>query len=92
MPLLRPKEAIASPYIDAICVGEGDNASVELAAQLLAGRQPAQIPNLWIKQPGTRVIEKNAATPFCPTWMACRLSIGSYGGPGFRNLKGILRC
>ena len=61
---LRPEEAIASPYIDAICVGEGDNASVELAAQLLAGRQPAQIPNLWIKQPGTRVIEKNAATPF----------------------------
>ena len=60
---LMPEEAIACPFIDVICVGEGDIASVELAAQLLEGRQPAQIPNLWIKQPGTDIIEKNDCRP-----------------------------
>jgi anaerobic magnesium-protoporphyrin IX monomethyl ester cyclase len=62
---LMPAEAIACPYIDAICVGEGDRAIVELAAQLLEGRQPAGVHNFWFKQPGGSGIEKNASAPFC---------------------------
>ena len=41
---LMPDEAIACPFIDAVCVGEGDTAVVELAAQILSGRQPATYP------------------------------------------------
>jgi radical SAM superfamily enzyme YgiQ (UPF0313 family) len=59
-----PEEAIAFPFIDIICVGEGDAAVVELAAQILEGRQPAGIPNLWIKKPGTDLLEKNSPAPF----------------------------
>jgi radical SAM superfamily enzyme YgiQ (UPF0313 family) len=61
---LMPEEAMACPFIDAICVGEGDTAIVELAAQILAGRQPSKIHNLWLKQPGTAIIEKNDPAPF----------------------------
>lgn len=61
---LMPDEAIASPYLDAVCVGEGDTAVVELATQLEAGRQPTQIHNLWLKQPGTNAVEKNEPAPF----------------------------
>jgi anaerobic magnesium-protoporphyrin IX monomethyl ester cyclase len=61
---LRPEEAIACPSIDAVCVGEGDTAVVELAAQILEGRQPARIHNFWFKPPGSPTIEKNAPAPF----------------------------
>ena len=61
---LMPEEAIACPFIDAVCVGEGDTAVVELAAQILAGRQPANIHNFWFKQPGTGMVEKNDPAPF----------------------------
>jgi anaerobic magnesium-protoporphyrin IX monomethyl ester cyclase len=63
---LMPEEAIACPFIDAVCVGEGDQAIVELAAQILEGRQPGKIHNFWFKQPGTDLIEKNDPAPFIP--------------------------
>jgi hypothetical protein len=59
-----PGEAITCPVIDAVCVGEEDSAVVELAAQILAGRQPINIHNFWFKQPGTDTIERNAPAPF----------------------------
>jgi len=61
---LMPEEAIACPSIDAICIGEGDRAIVDLAAQILEGHQPANIPNLWLKKPGANIIEKNSPAPF----------------------------
>jgi anaerobic magnesium-protoporphyrin IX monomethyl ester cyclase len=63
---LMPGEAIACPFIDAICVGEGDTAVVELVAQILAGQQPANIHNFGFKQPGTATVERNASAPFLP--------------------------
>jgi len=61
---LMPEEAIACPSIDAVCVGEGDTAVLELAAQILAGRQPAKIHNFWFKTPGSSTIERNPPAPF----------------------------
>jgi anaerobic magnesium-protoporphyrin IX monomethyl ester cyclase len=63
---LMPEEAIGCPFIDAVCVGEGDTAVVDLAAQILAGRQPGNIHNFWFKQPGADIIERNASAPFLP--------------------------
>jgi anaerobic magnesium-protoporphyrin IX monomethyl ester cyclase len=63
---LMPEEAIDCPFIDAICVGEGDTAILELAAQILEGRQPTKIHNFWFKQSGTDSIEKNDPAPFFP--------------------------
>lgn len=61
---LNPDDAIACPCIDAICVGEGDTAVVELCSQVQEGRYPTGIHNFWIKQPGTDNIEKNLPAAF----------------------------
>jgi radical SAM superfamily enzyme YgiQ (UPF0313 family) len=60
---LQPEIAIDCPYIDAICVGEGDTAVVELATQLGEGRQPKGIHNFWFKSE-SGFIEKNPSAPF----------------------------
>lgn len=61
---LASENAIASPWIDAICVGEGEKASVEYTDALAAGRKPAGIPGLWIKDPQSGAIGKTPAAPF----------------------------
>jgi anaerobic magnesium-protoporphyrin IX monomethyl ester cyclase len=61
---LRPEETIACPCIDAVCVGEGDTAVVELAAQILEGRRPGKIHNFWFKGPEMGILEKNGPAPF----------------------------
>lgn len=61
---LAPENAIASPAIDAICVGEGDEAAVAYAAALAAGLPPKGIPGLWIKGPRSGEIEKTPPSPF----------------------------
>jgi len=61
---LMPENAISCPHLDAICVGEGDTAVIELAAQIEADRIPSGIHNLWFRKRGTEIIEKNPPSPF----------------------------
>lgn len=61
---LNPEETIAYDFVDAICIGEGENAVVELARQLEAGYTPSQIFNLWIKNRDASQIERNSTNPF----------------------------
>jgi len=64
---LMPDKAISSPFLDAICVGEGDEAIIALAAQIEQGLHPAGIHNFWIKKKkaaGIETIEKNSPAPF----------------------------
>ncbi|MBX7255458.1 MAG: B12-binding domain-containing radical SAM protein [Candidatus Hydrogenedentes bacterium] len=58
---LNPEIAIQDAF-DAICIGEGEAASLELVNQLQQGRSPSGIQNLWIRQNGK--IEKNQTRPF----------------------------
>ncbi len=58
---LEPESCLRESF-DAICIGEGEEATLELVEQLEAGRQPSGIPNLWIKHDGS--IERNATRPF----------------------------
>lgn len=60
---LDSDEAIETPTLDAICVGEGDYAVLELARQLEAGGGVSGIPNMWIKRPDGP-LEKNPAVDF----------------------------
>jgi len=60
---LRPEECLAEGIFNAVCVGEGEYPSVELAQQLDAGLFPAAIPNLFIRQPDGSV-ERNDPRPF----------------------------
>lgn len=64
---LMPEKAIDSPFLDAICISEGERAAVELAAQIEQGFSPTGIDNLWIKRrdvSGQEIIEKNKVAPF----------------------------
>jgi radical SAM superfamily enzyme len=47
---------------DALCVGEGEYPTLELATQLENGEKPSGIANLWIRHNGT--IQKNPTRPF----------------------------
>ena len=61
---LNPKEVVAYDFVDAICIGEGEKAIIELTRQLEAGSAPAGIPNLWIKNRQTGSVEENSRLPF----------------------------
>src|SRR5665647_294995 len=58
---LRPDECLGQTF-DAVCVGEGEQATLELVEQLEAGRKPSGIPNLYIKTP--EGVERNEPRPF----------------------------
>jgi anaerobic magnesium-protoporphyrin IX monomethyl ester cyclase len=48
---LAPEESSRAPGFDAIGVGEGEEAMLELCGQLAAGRRPSGIAGLWIRGP-----------------------------------------
>jgi anaerobic magnesium-protoporphyrin IX monomethyl ester cyclase len=58
---LKPDECLAESF-DAVCVGEGEYATLELVRQLESGREPGGIANMQIKHGDT--IERNAQRPF----------------------------
>ena len=58
---LCPEECILAAF-DALCIGEGEEPTLELAQQLEKGLSPSGIQNLWIKQ--APAIEKNPSRPF----------------------------
>jgi len=60
---LRPDESMLETF-DACCIGEGEEATLELVTQLEQNKHPSGIANLWIKQ-GDQ-IEKNATRCFIP--------------------------
>jgi len=60
-PTLNPTEVIGTNGIDAICLGEGEEALTELCGKLEAGRDITKIHNIWIKNNGK--IHKNPVRP-----------------------------
>lgn len=62
---LAPDDAIQCPYVDAICMGEGDQAVVDLATHIASSTSaPSGINNLWIKDAATGDIERCPRNPF----------------------------
>jgi len=62
-PTMDPEDSLSIRGIDAVCVGEGDDALVELAEALEVGRNYKNIRNLWFKVPNGLII-KNKLRPF----------------------------
>jgi len=50
-PTLAPEECLATPGVDGICLGEGDEAVVELAEALAQGKDPTSIRSFWFNTP-----------------------------------------
>lgn len=51
-PTFSPDEAIKNENIDSICIGEGEEALLELCRKIQAGDDITIIQNLWVKQNG----------------------------------------
>ncbi len=49
-PTLAPEEVVASPHLDAVCVGEGEYAFRELVQRLAAGQSYEDVQNLWVRR------------------------------------------
>ena len=60
-PTLNPEEVIADDGVDAICVGEGEEALVELCEKLRNGQDIMEVQNIWIKDRGK--IYRNPVRP-----------------------------
>ncbi|MHB0866600.1 MAG: B12-binding domain-containing radical SAM protein [Thermoleophilia bacterium] len=58
---IAPEEVIAEERVDMLVRGEGEEAIVDLANRMAAGRELADMPNLWLKRDG--VIHKNDVRP-----------------------------
>ncbi|MFH0778609.1 MAG: radical SAM protein [Candidatus Eisenbacteria bacterium] len=58
---LAPEEVIGSDGVDVVCVGEGEDALVELCQRLESGRDPTDVRNLWYKTNGK--IVRNPVRP-----------------------------
>jgi len=58
---LNPDKILLDDF-DALCIGEGEYAVLELVSQLEKGNVPSSIPNLWIKDGSN--IEKKPPRPF----------------------------
>jgi len=58
---LNPDEVIKDSF-DAICIGEGEKAILDLTCILKKNKFPTNIKNLWIKK--GNIIEKNKTAPF----------------------------
>ncbi|MFC1480302.1 B12-binding domain-containing radical SAM protein [Candidatus Omnitrophota bacterium] len=58
---LNPEKVLFDDF-DALCVGEGENATLELVLQLENGCVPRGIANLWIQN--GLAVEKNSTRPF----------------------------
>lgn len=56
-PTLVPETVIAEPCVDMVCVGEGEEALLELAEDMERGGQRRDIRNLWFKDGNNRVIQ-----------------------------------
>ena len=50
-----PEEVSALPHVDFTCVGEGEDAMVELCGALEGGRDPTFIANLWVRR-GSEIV------------------------------------
>lgn len=55
-----PEKAIAHPRVNAICIGEGENALVQLCSRMQAAQVLQDIPGLWFKRHDGSV-QKNQA-------------------------------
>ncbi|MBE0415043.1 MAG: cobalamin B12-binding domain-containing protein [Dehalococcoidia bacterium] len=58
---LSPEEVIALEGIDALCIGEGEEALFDLCQGLEEGKDVSNIPNLWVKKGGK--VHRNPLRP-----------------------------
>ena len=61
-PTLMPEETLASPLVDAVCIGEGEESFTAYLEALASGDGPGEVAGIWYKQDG-RVV-RNGLRPW----------------------------
>jgi len=61
-PTVKPEESL--DHADMVCIGEGEEALLELLEHLRAGKNPENIRNIWLRKNGE--IHRNALRPLNP--------------------------
>lgn len=61
-PTVAPEKTIRLDCVDMICVGEGEEALVELLGKMDMGEDVTQVKNIWVKKEGR--VHKNDVRPF----------------------------
>lgn len=73
-PTIDPEGAFNSPYLDMICIGEGERALVELCQKIEAGEDYTGIESIWFKNSGevirnpVRSLNENLDSISFPDW------------------------
>ena len=62
-PTFAPDLVIESDLVDMVCVGEGENAMVDLAYRIGKGMNYNSVTNLWVKTRDGRLIKNNVTDP-----------------------------
>lgn len=60
-PTLDPEGALREAPLDAVCLGEGEEALAELCAALEEGRDPSNVASLWFRKEGK--VKRNPVRP-----------------------------
>ena len=60
-PTFAPDICIEDENIDLVCVGEGENALIDLCKKIETGQDYSDVTNLWVKKDG-KIIKKNPIT------------------------------
>tara|TARA_B100000029_G_scaffold187420_1_gene184898 strand:+ start:1330 stop:2958 length:1629 start_codon:yes stop_codon:yes gene_type:complete len=60
-PTFAPDICIEDENVDLVCVGEGENALIDLCKKIETGEDYSDVTNLWVKKDG-KVIKKNSIT------------------------------
>lgn len=61
---LNPQECLQMAPVDAVCIGEGEKAVLELADCIEGGGRPTGIANFFFRLPDSGGIERNETLPF----------------------------
>lgn len=62
-PTFAPDLVVASNLVDMVCVGEGENALVDLAYRIGKGMSYENVTNLWVKTKDGRLIKNSVTDP-----------------------------
>ncbi|MCB7130013.1 MAG: radical SAM protein, partial [Candidatus Brocadiales bacterium] len=58
-----PHLIIANPNVDLVCVGEGENALLDLAERIEEGQSYDDVTNLWVKKENGTIIKNSISNP-----------------------------
>ena len=91
-PTFAPDLAMTYPNVDMVCVGEGENAMIDLANSISNGDDYSNVTNLWIKNNDGSITKNSISRPVEIDDIPAVTDIGLFGEQRFyRPMGGRIR-